>query len=318
MTRSRKIAAPLTFLSLCAVVWLGARAWGDNSATTDAAPPERRAPTPAEVADVVPRLIARIEPGAKIDDGPPEDWSHLVLHAVPRVSEGNIDKVSPLVGRLVARFHLTVLANVLPSDDARVRRYKLDRVAIGLALPIDDIETVVTAATQEKLGAKLGFIDRNALVEGEGSLNGVRQVARTPTMLVFDAPAIMRIDKQNRNVVQRHAVLVSPSSGKLATLLWVIDQDKSGAPTLPDPTARLLPENCEDDRQFFVDSAEFNFGIPSKQAFALIKLPDGDDVQIDVGWRNLAVSPFKEAIDAVKLEQALRAAIGWNKEVTAR
>jgi hypothetical protein len=297
---------------------LGARAWGNNSGTTDAAPPLRQAPAAAEPVDTVPRLIARIEPGAKIEDGPPEGWSHLVLHAVPRVAEGNVEKVSPLVNRLVSKFHLTILADVLPVNNAQAKRFRLERVAIGLALPIDDIETVVTAATQDKLGAKLGFVDRNALSESEGSLNGVKQVARTSTMLVFDAPSIMRLDKKNRNVTQRHALLASPTTGKLATVVWVVDEDANGAPVLIDPVAHLLPENCEDDRQIFVDAAQFNFGIPSKQAFALVKLPDGDDVPIDVNWRNLAVSQFKESTDVVKLEQALRAAIGWNKEVTRR
>jgi hypothetical protein len=317
MTTSRKIAAPLTILLLCAVAWLGARAWGHSSATTDAAPPERLAAADVETVDIEPRQIARIEPGAKIEEGPPEGWSHLVLHAVPRVAEGDVETVSALVNRLVSKFHLTILADVAPTDGP-AKRFRLDRVAIGLALPINDIETVITPSTQEKLGAKLGFVDRNALSESEGSLNGVKQVARTSTMLVFDAPSIMRLDKKNRSVTQRHAVLTSPTTGKLATLVWIVDQDEDGAPKLVDNVAHLLPENCEDDRQIFVDAEQFSFGIPSKQAFALVKLPDGDDIPIDANWRTLAAGVFKDSTDVVKLEQALRAALGWNKEVTRR
>jgi hypothetical protein len=187
-----------------------------------------------------------------------------------------------------------------------------------MALPIGDQETVISGATQQKLGAKLGFVDRNALAESEASLDGVRQVARTSTMLVFDAPAIMRLDKKNKNVTQRHAILVSPTTGKLSTLVWIIEPGEEGAPRLTEPLAHLLPENCEEDRQIVVDSSQFNFGIPSKQAFALVALPAGEETPIGEAWRNLAVSQFKEATDVVKLEQALRAAIGWNKEVTAR
>ncbi|HEY2837776.1 MAG TPA: hypothetical protein VGJ26_01415, partial [Pirellulales bacterium] len=104
MTRSRKIAAPLTILVVGAIALFGARAWNEKSASSGAAPPERQPPPAADPSDVTPRLISRIEPGLKIGDAAPEGWSHLVLHAVPRLAEGNVEKVSPLVNRLVSRF----------------------------------------------------------------------------------------------------------------------------------------------------------------------------------------------------------------------
>jgi len=320
MTASRKLAAPITLaMAICVVAWAGVRAWGENPATAvDAASAARRASAAEQPVDVEQRLMSRIEPGAQLDAGPPKDWSHLVLHAVPRVAEGDVKKASALVNRLVSQFHLTVLANVQAVDNLQPPLYRLEKVAIGMALPIGGKETVISSATQQALGAKLGFVDRNALAETETSLHGVRQVARTGTMLVFDAPSIMRLDKKNRSVTQRHAILVSPNTGKLATLVWILEPGEEGALRLVDDDARLLPESCEDDRKIYIDAAQFSFGIPNKQAFALVSLPEGDSIPIAESWRNLAVSKFQESADAVSLEQALRAALGWNKEVTQR
>ena len=50
--------------------------------------------------------------GLVVGDQAPTDWSHLVLHSVPRVAEGDVDRVSTLVNKLAGLFHLVIVADV--------------------------------------------------------------------------------------------------------------------------------------------------------------------------------------------------------------
>ena len=77
------------------------------------------------------------------------------------------------------------------------------------------------------LGVTIGFVERSSLAGNEACLDQVLQVARTPTMLVFDVTAIQRLDQHNRHVLHRHAILVEAGTGLLATVVWALEY-KSG------------------------------------------------------------------------------------------
>jgi hypothetical protein len=289
-----------------------------------------------DTVDVEPHEMPRIEPGSEIaasdprgeigagepstksgaigtaTDAParaPADWSHLVLHGVPRVAEGDVDKVPASLARLVSLFHLTILADVAADESVRPARYRLRNVAIGLATDVAGHEKIVTSKTLGSLGSDFGFVERSSLAGNEACLDQALQVARTPTMLVFDATAIQRLDDQNRHVLHRHALVVSPTNGSLATFVWALARDNADREQLVDDKIRLLPDGLEEDRKLYVDSALFVLGLPAQEAFALVDLPPGRDVAVSAELRASAAAAMTKPEDALRLERLLRAAL---------
>ena len=61
----------------------------------------------------------------------------------------------------------------------------------------------------------------------------VRQVLRTPTMLVFDAQGFFLYNKKHARMVMRHVILVSPRDGKLTTFVWLMGSDGRGGYASP-------------------------------------------------------------------------------------
>jgi len=261
--------------------------------------------------DVNPCPMPRIEAKTVIGNEPPPGWSHLVLHAVPRMAEGDVDQVSSTVSKLASSFHLTILAQVDQRPSVTPPRYKLGNVAIGLAMNIGDKEMIVTKATQKALGVGERFMDRRALAENEASLDKARQVARTPTMLVFDAAAVMWLDGDHRPAVHRHAMLVSSKDGRLATLVWLLEPTTEGEYRLSGDSLQWLPDGLHEDRALHVDADKFVLGVPTKEAFALVRLPQGKDVPLTPSLRQLGPSRFQSPQDVTSLEAGLREAIGW-------
>ncbi len=255
--------------------------------------------------------MPRIPTGVEIGRQAPSGWSHLVLHATPRIAEGDTAKVSPLVARLASQFHLTVMAQVGEQAGAPPPRYDLQNVAIGLAMDVAGKEVIVSSETQQSLGADLGFMERSSLAENEASLEGARQVARTATMVVFDAAAVMVLDGDHRPAVQRHAVLVSPADGRLAALVWLLVPNDEDGYTFAGDSLQLLPDGLHEDRALHVDASKFVLGVPTKEAFALVRLPQGTNIPASETLRTSATSRFSLPKDATELERALQQAIGW-------
>ena len=250
--------------------------------------------------------MPRIKPGTVIGSSEPSDSSHLVLSSVPRVADGDVRKVPPSLERLVSLFHLTIVADVAADSTIRPPRYRLNRVAIGLATDVEGRETIVSTKSIDKLAAKLGFVERRSLAGNEACLDQALQVARTATMLVFDATAIQRIADHNEHVLHRHAVLVSPQGGQLHTFVWALKRDDAGQYHLVDGKIRLLAAGLKEDRKLYVDAGLFVFGLPSQEAFALADLPPGDDLSVNAQLQSAAESAMPATDDAVRLERLLR------------
>lgn len=259
--------------------------------------------TPGSV-DLNVHEMPRIEPGTIITKRP-AGWSNLVLHGVPRVAEGDTDRVSGMLSRLVSMFHLTILANVV-QDHAQPPQFQLGEVALGLAMDIKGREVIVSSKTQQKLGADLRLMEENALSGNEACLDQALQVARTPTMMVFDATAIMRLAGENRNVFHRHALLVSPSDGRLTTFIWALQRDAQGTYHLAADEIRKLSPGVQEDRKLYVDRRRFVFGLPAQEAFALIDLPPGETIVPSAALQESAESALKTPADVTHLEELLR------------
>ncbi len=62
-------------------------------------------------------------------------------------------------------------------------------------------------------------------------------MARTPTMMIFDAQAVMRRNNDHVKMIMRHAVLVDPGTGQLFTLVWLLTREYQPA----EGVIQLLP-----------------------------------------------------------------------------
>jgi hypothetical protein len=108
-------------------------------------------------------------------------------------------------------------------------------------------------------------------------------------------------------MVVRHAILASPTTGKVSTFVWLLDQGGGGGYTLADKGLRKLPPGCVEDRVLSVDANKFTLGIPSPDAFALAKLPPGISLGFSDAFKGVAATRTFSAESARKLEAELLA-----------
>lgn len=266
---------------------------------------ERRAPVsaPARSADLQPRAMDSIPPGTVIGDRAPRGWSDLVLLATPRIGAGDVNEVPSLAASYPGMFLFTVLANVKGAAGAG---YVLDKVAIGTALVIEGRDVIANG--ENTFNADLGIIGRSILAENDRILkNDMRQVARTPTMLVFDVNAYVRREEKHRPMVIRHVVLASPTTGRLSTFAWLMGSDGRDGYALADKGLQKLPPACREDRVLSVDGQKFTLGIPSTDAFALAKIPQGTALGYSEAMKAVAATRRFTPESALKLEAELQA-----------
>jgi hypothetical protein len=115
---------------------------------------------------------------------------------------------------------------------------------------------------------------------------------------------------RHRPVVLRYAVLVEETTGKLDTLLWLLDKDEGGGYAGPVGPMEWLPPNKIEDCVLHVDSREFTLGNPTEKAFAMSRLPQGQkQIDFPASMRAAAASQKLTAETASDLEAGLRAAL---------
>jgi hypothetical protein len=261
--------------------------------------------------DVTPRPLAFVKPGTAIGDGSAEGWSDLILLARPRMGVGDVDAVSRPLRRLGTLFSFVIVANVRPDTAKNGERqgHHLERVAIGCATDVNGRDLIVSS--EHLFGADLGIVGRAALREHEGHLKTeVVQVARTQTMSVFDADAvILRGDKHTRMVI-RHVIAVMPETGRLSTFAWLLTRESADRYSLAEDVVQVLPPHLHEDRVISVDARTFTLGMPSADSFAYVKPMQGMPVHFSQTLAALApVRRFTPAL-AIQLEAELRTKYG--------
>lgn len=262
--------------------------------------------------DVHSRPLPQIPVGTRIgkaggdDAGPPKGWTNLVMLAKPRLGVGDVDSVSKSAAQYSGTFLFTVLANVGESaKGADAPSFFLEKVAVGGALEAEG-KTIV-ATSDQTFGNDLGFLGRKVFAKGERVLaNDFRQVARTRTMLVFDAHAYVRYDGKHSRMVIRHVVLVAPKTGRLTTFVWLLGSDGKGGYARAETTLQLLPPALYEDRVMSVDGDKFTLGIPSENAFALARIPQGTPIRFSPPLSTLAAIRHFNAESVTQLEAELQ------------
>ncbi len=253
--------------------------------------------------DVQPRAMDCISPGTVIGEGVPRGWTDLILFATPRIGVGDVNEVPKTAASYSSMFLFTLLAKV--RGDAR-DGHVLDKVALGTALSIDGRNII--ANSENTFGADLGLIGRRVMAENERILkDDFRQVARTSTMLVLDANTFIRRNDKHRSMVIRHVILVEPATGKVSTFVWLLGSDGGSGYALADKGLQKLPPAFREDRVLSVDGQKFTLGIPSSDAFALAKLPQGTALGFSEALKSVAATKQFSAESARKLEAELLA-----------
>jgi len=282
----------LMMLAACLTVWLA----GPNSAL--------QAASPMPQGGSVPRPLSRIPAGTVIGPTAPDGWTHLVMLAKPRLGAGDVAKVPSLAVKYASMLNLAILARV----GGEPGRRHFEDLAIGFTYEINGRQVVITSETQEALGSNLGWIQKRVLADSEKNLN-VTQICRYSTMIVFDAKAIVLWQNEHRDMVLRHLVWVSAQDGRLATAVWLLDPNGGNGYRLAKPTIQILPSNYHEDRVINVKADKFVLGIPTPDAFALVRIPRGKPVQASPALARLAASPRYDVSTARNLAIELNAAI---------
>ncbi|SIN72799.1 hypothetical protein SAMN05444166_0474 [Singulisphaera sp. GP187] len=258
--------------------------------------------------DVRPKPLAQIPVGTIIGAGEeaPKGWTNLVMLAKPRLGIGDVDSVSKTAAQYSGTFLFTVLANVAETANGTdAPSFFLEKVAVGGAL--EGGGKTIVATSDQTFGNELGFLGKKVFAKGERVLaNDFRQVARTRTMLVFDAHAYVRYDGKHCRMVIRHVILVAPQTGRLTTFVWLLGSNGKGGYARAETTLQLLPTSLREDRVMSVDGQKFTFGIPSDDAFAVARIPQGTPIRFSPPLSTLASVRHFNAESVAKLETELQ------------
>lgn len=269
--------------------------------------PEKAVEAPVQIAQAPPSGVelknlplAKIPVGTLIGKDSVKGWTNLVMIATPTLTEQDL-KDAPAIATSYARmFKFTVLANVARGPQSFV----LDKTAVGFAADIKGQDVIVNG--ENTLGAKLGLFGARILKENEDVIEkDVRQVARTATMQIFDAKSVMRVGKDHVKRVMRHAILVNPQTGRVNTFVWLMTDTREGYQ--PSENAiQLLPPAMQEKRWLSVDRTKFTLGIPDRDAFALVQLPQGTAIPYAQDWAGFAVLRDFQPNQVLHLEGLLR------------
>lgn len=261
--------------------------------------------------DVSLRRLAQIPPGTVIGKEAPNGWSNLIIKSYSRPDAGDVEDLSPLADRLARLLFTAILADVRPDkNDSDGKRYKLEKIAVGLGTRIRQEDTVITPDTQQRLGADLGLLARVVLRKAQEKLSDISVVARSATFLVFDSPSFMVVHNKHKPVILRYAALVEARNGRLNTLVWALGRDEDGKYTEPIGEIEWLPANLTGICILHVDGHEFSLGQPSERAFAITAPPKGQkEIKISDNLNPLIARPRFSSATAAELETKLRRAL---------
>jgi hypothetical protein len=256
-----------------------------------------------------PEGVELIEPGTVVEEGPPKGWSHLIIKSAPRLRPADDGRVSSTTRYLSTFLTTAFVAHVEPVRAPNgPARHQLCKVALGVCTKINDQDVVVSPDTQRPLGANLGVLARTVLSKVYEKQQEARVAACTATMAVVDTPVIMLRGARHQHCVTRYALLVDPATGRLESLVWLIDRDRRGQYVgVPASAAEWLPPSKLETPLMRVDDNEFTLGVASEKAVAITGLPRGQArFDFPAAARPAAAKYSPGGEDADLLERALR------------
>jgi hypothetical protein len=266
-----------------------------------AAEPYQVMPTPA------PRLAARTVVGLPSS----EPWSHVIIQSKSRLDDAERGKVNSLVARLATLLFTAILADVDgPTATAPETGYRIVQVGVGLGTEIGGQDVIVTSDTHRAQQANLGVIGSVVLGQAESRLDRIVQVVSSPYLVVIDAPAILQRGTQHVDTLLRYALVLDPKTGRLDTLLWLLEVDKEGRAQTAAPRAQWLSPSMVEDCRLHVDENEFLAGVPTNRAFAVLREPQGTSLACSPRLQELAGRAQFTTAEAAEFDRLVRELIG--------
>ncbi len=222
------------------------------------------------------RAMTRIEAGTLVDNPEGKRWNRVVLLSRPSIESGDVSAISKTIRDAASSLVVTILATIeQTADESGKVRYRMTEVGVGTSVEIDGEWTVVTLENASQLGLSFGFFKRQLLYENDKQFRKLQLVAKTTTLAIFDAPAIVLRDGKHKDFVMRHFIWIDSRTGASAALVWLLERNETGQLSVVDEPAHWLPAGVKEKRTIHVDRQEFTFGIPGERAFALTELPPG-------------------------------------------
>lgn len=271
----------IIFCSMIAIVCISAARGVENAASKQ----------------IEPKLIDRIPPGTVVFDQQTRGLSDLILFIKGKLEAGDTDVVNDTTRFYGDLFNLVYMANVKKADNG----FKLDTVAVGFSSKIQGRDIVVSSETARDLGLSLNIIGRSVLSGNERALQDITVVAKNDQCVVIDAPAIVRFNDRNQQMIVRFFIWTSVADGKLGTTVWLLSKNAKGY-TLAEDSFNFLPSEMVEERVLHVDGSQFTLGIPSANAFAMTSIPQGRSFKFTDQMRRVAAveafttQTFKELI----------------------
>jgi len=256
--------------------------------------------------------LTRLAAGIEVSDADDAAaWNRVVLVAQPRIASGDVDRLSASLQSAVSTLSLTIMANVKPIEGV----FRLDDVGIGYSVPIGRKIVLIDSENAARVGASLGFIQRQILSQNETRLADAKVVARTSTLVLFEVPGLMFVYGAHRDVMTRHLVWVESQTGRVTMAVWCLQKaTESPIIQVTDHPLTLVAGGTMEDRKVHVDGESFFLGIPSERAFALESLPPGKSLPWHEELRELAATSSFDRNSISKLVTAINDARKQTKE----
>lgn len=236
-------------------------------------------------------ILKKLPAGTKAEPTESDTWNRVIALARPKIASGDIDALPASIRSAVSSFILTIMAKVEKRADGK---YRLADVGAGYSVPIEGTLTVVTPDKATEVGASLGFVQRQMLIQNVSQLEAIPVIAQNTQLLIFDTPAILLRSGQHVDLIMRHFVWLDRESGKTATLVWLLEKDDQATSAgwslrVVDEPLRWLPPGLKESREIHVDGKEFSLlGIPTERAFALEDLPPGRELEWSLAGKRVA------------------------------
>jgi hypothetical protein len=126
-------------------------------------------------------------------------------------------------------------------------------------------------------------------------------------MLLFDAQGVVKQGAEHARMVIRHAVVIDPATGKPYTFVWLLSKDRDGY-AIAEKEMQLLPEGLRETRYLSVKRDKFVLGMPTPEAFALQRTPQGKPIKWTPALEKLAGAKVFTKEQVLELEKLLLAA----------
>jgi hypothetical protein len=265
------------------------------------------------VATPLPELVL-LAPGTTIRAEPPPGWSALVLKSLPKLESGDLDTLPSFAGSTATHFRSLILADVRPTGDPKAR-YRLARIGLGLCVPHEKAETVVTREHVAAGHVPLGLIERQVLQHAEDELKKARLIARGPRFAVLATPSMLLVGEKHEPIHLLYAFCVDPSDGQLESVVWGYSTDRTQSVRLTPPA--LLPPRLVYRCGLDVQAERLLGALPVNWSFAMRALPPGTALVFPDPLQAWLISPSRIAEEPLEFERLIRAMLASRKEITS-